>query len=399
MAGGAATLAGDSRLAIAGYGSHGALDVTFGSAGTVLLEVPGTTDAEVRKLIELPDHSILAIAGATDIMTKRPLLLIVHLSADGTIDSTFGGGGHLMRHSVPVANCNRTCPPYDFGTPTDAVLQRAPKVTRVVVALAAADRSPVPDYPREIGARRPQFTLLGLDVHGHADSAFGRAGRVLIDFNTAARANRVAALPDGRLTVAGSAAERFAVAGLRGNGRIDRSVGGRGRSCLSAPTGSYPHAATGLVALADGSSIVAGWAPADQVWAGGGANETALIGKVRARFKQSVTCFDLGISTNYRRIKAALILNARLRLGLQITRETELHSRKLGTVDFGSREPGLATIYWNGRVHGRRLSRGCYAATLVQLDRHRLVKRAIATRSFAVRRSSASCYVDSAHLS
>lgn len=398
VAGGEATVAGGSRLAIARYGPHGALDTSFGSAGTVLEEVPGATDAAVVRLIEAPDRSLLVIAAATEPTSRRALLLVSRLSANGALDPAFGGDGPLRRYSVPVAACARGCPAHDFGEPTDAVLQPTPTGVRVVVSLAAADRSPVPDYQREIGPRRPHFALLGLDVAGRPDPSFGLDGRVLVDFNTAARANRVVAAPDGRLVVAGSAAEHIAMVRLLANGRPDRTFGGQGRICVTAPNGDPPHAATGLVALPDASSVIAGWAPADQVWAGGAASETAVIAKVRAQFKQSVTCFDFGLASGYHRAKIALTLNARLRLGLRIERTRGDHTHNLGLVNLGLHKPGLTTVYWNGRLHGQRLVRGCYTAKLVQLDRRRRIKRTFAARYFSIRVSAQNCYDDSAHL-
>lgn len=407
LAGGQAAVARRSVLAIAAYGPNGALDASFGSAGVILDDVPGATDARVVRLIEAPDRSLLAIGRAIDAATKRPLLVVSRFSANGAVDLTFGGDGPLRRYSVPVAQCGRGCPAKDFGDPTDAVLQPTATGPRIVVSLAADARyrvfdepraSPLPDYPREIGPLRPQFALLGLDLAGRPDASFGVDGRALVDFNTAARADRVAATADGRLIVAGSADERFALTRLLANGRPDRTFGGQGRVCAAGRGGAPPYAATGLVALPDGSSVFAGWAPIEQGGSALGASpETALIGKFRARFRQSVTCFDLGFASSYRRAKIAVILNAHLRLGLAIERYRGNHTRKLGIVNLGLRKPGLTASYWNGRLHGRRLTRGSYTAQLVQLDRRRRVKRTFATHAFAIPRTSSTD--DSGHLS
>ena len=76
--------------------------------------------------------------------------------------------------------------------------------------------------------RRSRFLVTRLSPNGRRDRAFGRDGQVLTRFAGDAVARRVAAAPGGRLLVAGTAGDAFALAMYLDDGRLDVGFGDSG---------------------------------------------------------------------------------------------------------------------------------------------------------------------------
>ncbi|QDV70163.1 Bifunctional hemolysin/adenylate cyclase precursor [Rosistilla carotiformis] len=80
---------GDSDFAVARYNSDGTLDTSFDGDGVVNI-VTGGTEAYVNELLLQPDGKILLV-GDTDVNGDSDSV-VVRLLADGSIDTSFGGG-------------------------------------------------------------------------------------------------------------------------------------------------------------------------------------------------------------------------------------------------------------------------------------------------------------------
>ncbi len=102
-------------------------------------------------------------------------------------------------------------------------------------------------------------------AEGDLDATFGTGGKLTIDVipnDSGDEAAAVAALPDGRIIVAGTAISfgnpfRFAVLRLHSNGAIDTTFGVNGRALVGFP-GSVDDRAHALAIQSDGKIVVAG---------------------------------------------------------------------------------------------------------------------------------------------
>ena len=227
----------------------GDLDPTFGDAGRVALPDPGWPSA----VAAAPDGRVVVavqdLAGSS--WTYR-------LLPDGAIDPSFGAGGK----SASVPGYVKAVAALPDG--------------RVLLAGSTApDRASTADF---LAAR--------LTADGQLDPAFGTGGLVAVPFDAgdvrADAANALAALPDGRVVLAGSSRTfvpppplittselftgtgAFAAARLTADGKLDPTFGDGGRASVLVPLNGYNDAAARAVAVQpDGTVVLAGSAVSD----------------------------------------------------------------------------------------------------------------------------------------
>src|SRR5438034_1097322 len=77
----------DRRLLAAG-----ALDVTFGTAGTALVDIAGGND-EASAVVMQSDGKLVFAGTAFDSSTNPNDFALLRLNANGSLDTTFGTGG------------------------------------------------------------------------------------------------------------------------------------------------------------------------------------------------------------------------------------------------------------------------------------------------------------------
>src|SRR5690606_20864974 len=109
---------------------------------------------------------------------------------------------------------------------------------------------------------------LAPDAHGSPrdgdlDAAFGDGGIALVDIGPVAAARAIAAMPDGRIVVAGQSEDPagtsgtdIAVAMLTAEGRLDAGFGDGGRVLLPIGSGPAMQAANNLIVQRDGRIVV-----------------------------------------------------------------------------------------------------------------------------------------------
>jgi uncharacterized delta-60 repeat protein len=183
----------DGRILVAGRASPGgavvarlratgALDPDFGAGGRVTLSAAASAGA----VLVAPDRNIL-VAGNT---SGSAVMTVTRLRPDGSLDTTFGGGGTAT---------------VDFGSLADllggAVLQPDGKIVLAGYTQATED-----------------VAVARLNANGSPDATFGTGGKATVDFGVATFGNAVALAPNGRIVVAGqkTGGDDFAVARLRG---------------------------------------------------------------------------------------------------------------------------------------------------------------------------------------
>ena len=180
-----------SDLAIARLDSTGALDATFGDAGWRVFHDPTDTSTinAILRLAATPDGGI-AFAGYYYVLdTSSTALILGHLGADASTDTTFGDAatpGYFRPAIVPTAQSVNV---------TDLVAQPDGKLLVSVGYYAFPDKE--------------NFLVLRTTAAGQPDASFADAGTFDLDLAPApgvySEAESIALQPDGQILIAGRA--------------------------------------------------------------------------------------------------------------------------------------------------------------------------------------------------
>jgi uncharacterized delta-60 repeat protein len=190
----------DSDFLVARYNPDGSLDPTFGSGGHVATDIGSTQD--VARALALTADGHILLAGSTQVGSFLHGAL-ARYNPDGSLDPTFGTGGTIISTGS--------------GNPRHLAMQRDGKIV----------------LTEEIGN---SWVVERRNPDGSADSGFGDAGRVYTDFTgNVASATDVAIQPDNRIVVAGYANTAangnttFIVVRYNPDGSLDATFGDAGR--------------------------------------------------------------------------------------------------------------------------------------------------------------------------
>jgi uncharacterized delta-60 repeat protein len=193
-------------------GVAGALDTTFGSAGTGKVTNDLTTRGDFAAAIAVQPDGKIVVAGGAAWDASNPRFGLIRYNSNGTLDTTFGGGdGKVIT---------------DFTTREDAaygvVIQSDLKI------VAAGDAG--------LGSGNSRFAVARYNTDGTLDTTFGGGdGKVMTQFTR--RDDPVAGLAlqaDQKIVVSGGAADnssnpKFAVARYDPNGSLDDTFSGDGK--------------------------------------------------------------------------------------------------------------------------------------------------------------------------
>lgn len=214
------------QFALARYDSNGSLDTSFGTGGLVITNIGGLNGASALAIQS--DNKIVA-AGSTGAALSEDFAL-ARYNADGSLDPTFGTGGQVTT---------------DFGgidQPGDVAIRPDGKI------LVVGGGGPAHD-----------FCLVLYGSNGMLETSFGAGGKVTTDFGGLDRAHAVRLQSDGKMVLAGTGAERFALARYDAQGGLDPTFGGNGKVTIQF-TGDNIEAATDVAIQADGKIVASGWA-------------------------------------------------------------------------------------------------------------------------------------------
>jgi uncharacterized delta-60 repeat protein len=236
---GTANLAnGNSVFAVARYNTNGSLDTTFGTGGAVRTSF-GASAANAKAVAITPDGKIV-VAGEVNFFNG---LAIARYNPDGSLDTTFGGGGEVLTNVGA----------FDFGG------LAVDSSDRVVVAATTFPST------ESVG----DFTLLRYTSTGGLDGSFGSGGEVVTPSfgpSTTAVAAGVAIQTDGKIVVAGTAetetpqftfTDNFALARVNADGSLDTGFGSGGEVTTSFGT-NQARAAGIAIQASTGAIVVAG---------------------------------------------------------------------------------------------------------------------------------------------
>ena len=229
---------------VARFSRNGRLDRRFGNGGKVLANVPNFQEAFA--IAVAPDGKIVVGGGWSDTAEQARQLIfqyaLTRYNSDGSLDPTFGEGGTVHADLDPGLS--------------DRLMDLAVLPDGSIVA-TGIERDVLSQ-----GGGREGFAVARFAPDGRLDPAFARGGVLLSDFGApGVLTSKVAALPDGKLVLAGAtgvrAGEQFAFARLNPDGTFDTTFGdgGRVRVTPAADRIGYP---TGLAILPDGGIVAAG---------------------------------------------------------------------------------------------------------------------------------------------
>jgi uncharacterized delta-60 repeat protein len=287
---GTATFSGPSRLnySLARFTSQGQLDSSFaGGSGffTTRYEPLGAGDLDLAFAItRAPDGKVLVAGESNALNAGRRDFAVARASADGTLDSGFGGDGGT---TVKIGGGTG-----DDAEANDVAVQGDGKVVLggsrfgngVDVVRLSAGGSPDGSFANGAGqvslpgmsqggflAIQPDGKLIvagsdGVDAvverlnpNGDPDSNFSGDGRATVDFGSTDFANDVALQPDGKIVIAGSAVSGddgdIGVARLQPNGSPDTTFGNGGIARVSVTPGDTGNT---LALQPDGKIVVGG---------------------------------------------------------------------------------------------------------------------------------------------
>jgi uncharacterized delta-60 repeat protein len=247
-------------MGLARYTSNGILDTTFGSAGTVTINIPGN-DSPAVLLLQPNGQIVLAGVAASGRKTVPNKTVLLRFNSNGTPDSTFGSNGTVLTpgqgpssvvllsngdYLVLGAETGGT----EFG-PTGALLATVtpgPIVVAATNGFASAVQSNGESIMVSSGggvgrgaidAEAARFTETGTAVPAFVTTPFSYAapGTVLTPLNNGSTADAVAIQSNGQILVGGgltgSAADPtpgvFGLARLNASGTLDSTFGSGGR--------------------------------------------------------------------------------------------------------------------------------------------------------------------------
>lgn len=213
------------------YNSDGTLDANFGSGGAVVSRV----SYDSFTAIALQSDAKIVVGGATSFDAGPFRFSVVRHTPNGSLDQTFGGSGNVITSFGGAG---------DFAT--DLVVQSDGKVVLAGYSEAGADRGFDQD-----------FALARYNIDGSLDSTFNGDGKLTTNLgDTIDRCMRVALQSDGKILAAGYSGSSLALLRYNLNGSLDTTFHGDGKLFIPASSGSFVP--LGLAAQSDGKILLAG---------------------------------------------------------------------------------------------------------------------------------------------
>lgn len=217
----------------------GDLDATFGGTGTVTLDFFSRNDFGQTVAVQSDDKVLIAGWVATGVSSRGNDVAVARFNADGTLDTTFGGGtGKVTTH---LGSTNDTA--YALAVQSDG---------RVVVA----------GNTRGAGTGQ-DFAVVRYNADGSLDDSFGAGGIVRTDLGGLAtdQATAMTLTHDGRIVVVGSTViagnQQFAAVRYTTAGQLDATFG-EGDGIVVHPFTNGAGQAKAVTARLDGTIILAG---------------------------------------------------------------------------------------------------------------------------------------------
>ena len=238
---------GGRQMAVVRLNVDGSLDTSFNTTGKLLLSL-GTASEQAAGVAVQADNKIVVAGQVT--ASSVSAMAVVRLNADGSLDSTFNGTGHVISTGLGGAS---------------SAVGVAIRPDGMIIVGGATNTSPMT-------ATGPRFAWWRYQTDGTVDATFGSNGLAIATFpGGGATAGGMAVGRDGRLVMAGLGSNQsLAVARFNADGSLDSSFNSGGR-VTTLVNGPVLNTGTGVALQADGKVLVTATA------LNSGNNDVALV--------------------------------------------------------------------------------------------------------------------------
>ena len=233
----------DTSFALARYARNGSLDASFGTGGKVTTDFGGRENRAYAVALQ-GDGKIVA-AGLSSGGPTGTDMALARYNADGSLDASFGAGGKVLT---------------DFDSTHDSAFMLAIQTDGRLVVLGSTRQF------GSFTTNPSDFALARYHPNGSLDTSFDGDGKVSTGFTPGwdDRGLGLALAPDGKMVAAGFAFNYQSgfgpsvidVARYNADGSLDGSFDGDGKVVTASSRGNM-HA-QGVVVQADGRVVVAG---------------------------------------------------------------------------------------------------------------------------------------------
>jgi len=250
VAGSIVTSTGQSRVIVGRYWSSGALDTTFGTGGTSIVDFGASTDNSGATSLDLQADGKIVVAGvAHDPTTAAFVLAVGRFNGNGSLDGSFGTGG-VVRVTFPSSVMS-------VGASV-RVDRTSGKIYAIGSLLGDADG-------------RGKIAVARLTSSGALDTTFGSGGTTATDPDSTREASAVSSVlqSDGKLLVSGLTAQLRAITSEDRNGRfltlryktdgtLDSTFGSGGLVITDFAPGGITASGQSIALQTDGRILVGG---------------------------------------------------------------------------------------------------------------------------------------------
>lgn len=291
----------DDKIVVAGFSDNsamvlrylpdGALDTTFGGGdGVVTFQVLAGQQTRLRSVILQPDGKIL-VAGSAIVTPEIPdptpgeppyqtpsdrAALVARLNANGTIDTSFGGGDGYATLNISLPD---PIPGFVLGQPQPLFVGGSDRATGLAIQpdgrIVFVGSTPnVSGSTCNQTAYADSQSLIGrLNANGTPDNTFDTDGHRIVGLGTTGNCpddslNNVAIQPDGKIVAVGganttqdsatNAKSNISVARFEANGAFDNTFSSDGRlaTAIASTSGFLSDIADDVSILANGDLLV-----------------------------------------------------------------------------------------------------------------------------------------------
>ncbi len=253
VAGFSASASTPTHFTIVRYNPNGTLDTSFGSGGVAVIPL-STTEDDGADAVAIQPNGQIVVAGWADVDGQKSGeyavdWAVVRLNANGTLDTTFGGGtGYVLTNFVPPPKSGI---PYDDFASAIAIQSNGQIVVAGQGTVGSTDGIAVARY----------------NANGSLDTTFGTGGKVVdtgiawTGFNGVG-GQMVAVDGSGRIDVVGTitvgSTEEMAVARYLPNGTLDSTFGTGGVAGIL-PAGASDTVGTSVGLQSTGQIVAYGY--------------------------------------------------------------------------------------------------------------------------------------------